>query len=110
MERTDRFFEAVNNAGLGKAFNRMSDISFDTLDCYLEDLIDDFVAWQEEPQARIRYEKKDGKEFYICEIRMREEDDWMFESSWELQNDMIHFTALTKIRELKKLGYRVSFK
>ena len=43
MKKTDDFFAKIEAAGLDKAFAKMSTIAFETLGCYLEDLIDDAV-------------------------------------------------------------------
>lgn len=63
--------------------------------------------------CRIRFQSiensPDGKERYIFEIRQADEKEYGFMCSYDLQNDMLHFTALTQVRELLKLGYDVFF-
>ena len=110
FDRIELFAEAVEKAGLMDAFIKLSEIASNEVGAYLDDIIAEYMAWEDKPLARIRYVERDGTESYICEFRMSEEDDWSFDSSWELREDMIHYTALTKVRELMKQGYRISFK
>lgn len=110
MRKTEEFFEALEKAGLSKAFSKMSDIAFNTLDAYLEDIVDDAVYEMQKPVCRVRYEKKDGKEWYIFETRQNEEDEFGLDTAYELQNDMIYYQALTQVRELFRLGYDITFK
>ena len=63
--------------------------------------------------GRIRYDENwhDEGEHYVFEWRFEDEDSWRFECAAKLYNfgeykDMLHYTALTKIREWNKLGIR----
>lgn len=113
MEKLDKFFDRVRVAGLDEAFDRMTEMAEEELGSYLEDLLEEAVAAQNRPVCRIRYQSiedsPDGKERYIFEIRQADEEEYGFMCSYDLQNDMIHFTALTQIRELMKQGYTIQF-
>lgn len=110
MKKTDLFFEEVEQNGLSSAFGKLSEIASDKLGAYLEDIIDDTVYEQERPVCRIRYQPiEDGPESYIFETRKSDEEAWGFMCSYELKGDMLHFTALTQVRELIKMGYTVRF-
>lgn len=66
------------------------------------------VVDEDEPhlEARIRYVEDwngDG-EHYLFENRWTNENEWGLESAFPLKDDMIYYTALTKIREWKNLG------
>lgn len=108
-KKYNEFFKKVEEAGLLRAFSKISDLASETLDCYLEDIVDDFVAEQERPLARIRYEQSGDNEYYIMESRPADEDEWTFCSSWLLTDDKVHYTALTQIREFMRYGYNVFF-
>ena len=110
MEKTEKFFEALEKAGLSKAFSKMSDIAFDTLGAYLEDIVDDAVYEMQKPECRVRYEKKDDKEWYIFENRQNEEEEFGLDMAFELRDDMVSYQALTKVRELLRRGYDIRFK
>lgn len=63
--------------------------------------------------GRIRYEKNwhNEGEHYVFEYKYEEEDDWSFECAAPIVSvgeykDMIHYTALTKIREWNNIGIR----
>lgn len=62
--------------------------------------------------VRIRYDENwNGEgEHFIFEGKWSNEDNWGFVSAFQLMNNMIHYTALTKIRELKNLGIEFYFK
>ena len=111
MKKTDDFFAKIETAGLDKAFAKMTDIAFDTLGCYLEDLIDDEMHEMEQPECRIRYCEKDqdGDECYIFEIRQSEGEEYGFSKSFRLIDDRLSYQAITEIRELLKLGYKIYF-
>ena len=53
---------------------------------------------------RCRYEADwNGKgEHFIFEGRWTDDDDWGLDMAVPVKNDMIHYTALTKIRELMR--------
>ena len=63
------------------------------------------------PECRIRYCEKDqdGYECYIFEIRQSGEEEYGFSKSFRLIDDRISYQALTEIRELMKLGYKIYF-
>lgn len=73
------------------------------------------MAKQKKIIGRIRYEKNwnnDG-EYYVFEWKYEDEDEnqWTTERAAKLYNfgeykDMIHYTALTQIREWNKIGIR----
>ena len=110
MKKTDQFFEEVERKGLDPAFGKLSEIASDKLGAYLEDIIDDAVCEMERPVCRIRYQPiEDGPESYIFEIRKSDVEEWGFLCSYELKGDMLHFTALTQVRELIKMGYDICF-
>ncbi|MBR2890368.1 MAG: hypothetical protein IKC09_08855 [Oscillospiraceae bacterium] len=110
QKKTDEFFEAVEKAGLMRAFEKISTIAADKIECYLEDLVDDFVAETEQPVCRVRYaELEDGTEHYIFEIRQHDEDEYHFAYSYQLEDDRLSYQALTQIREMMKLGYKIIF-
>lgn len=113
MEKLDKFFERVSAAGLDEAFDKLTEIAEEELGSYLEDLLNEAVKAEERPVCRIRFQSiensPDGKERYIFEIRQADEREYGFMCSYDLQNDMLHFTALTQVRELLKLGYDVFF-
>lgn len=106
------FFEAVEKAGLKRAFEKISAIAADKIGCYLEDLIDDFVVETKQPECRIRYCKKDqdGDECYIFETRQSGDEEFGLCISFLLIDDMINYQALTQIREMMHLGYKIQFK
>ena len=60
-------------------------------------------------QAVIRYCDCGEKEYFTFYIRMNEDDDWELESAFPIVDDMIHYTCLTKVRELQHYGYKVFF-
>lgn len=111
MQKTKDFFAKIEAAGLSKAFGKMTGIAFETLGCYLEDLIDDAMYEAEKPECRIRYCEKDqdGDECYIFEIRQSENEEFGFSKSFRLIDDRISYQALTAVRELMKLGYDIHF-
>lgn len=111
MKKTNDFFAKVKAAGLEDVFGKMTGIAFETLGCYLEDLIDDGVYEQERPECRIRYCEKDqdGDECYVFEIRQNDKEEFGFSKSFRLIDDRISYQALTEVRELMKLGYDVRF-
>lgn len=111
MKKTDDFFAKLKEAGLEKAFDKMSGIAFETLGCYLEDLIDDAVYEMEKPECRIRYCEKDqdGDECYIFETRQNEGEEFGLSHSFRLIDDRLSYQALTQVRELMKLGYDIHF-
>lgn len=61
---------------------------------------------------RIRYDENwNGEgEHFVFEGKWSNEDEWGLVSAFPLKNDMIHYTALTKIREMKSLGIDFYFK
>lgn len=77
------------------------------------------MAKKKEPRliVRIRYDKNwnDKGEHFVFENRTPDEDEWGLDSAFPLcdvedgeivrgKGDLIHYTALTKIRELMKWG------
>lgn len=58
--------------------------------------------------GRIRYDEdwRDLGEHYVFEYKFEDEDDWSFECAAPIVNDMVHYTALTKIREWGKIGIK----
>ena len=110
MKKTDDFFAKIEAAGLSNAFAKMSGIAFETIGCYLEDLIDDAVHEMEKPECRIRYCEKDqdGDEYYIYETR-QDEEEFGFSKSFRLIDDRISYQALTELRELMRIGYDIHF-
>lgn len=111
MKKTNAFFEKVSAAGLDAAFGKMSTMASETIGVYLEDIIDDSVAEMERPVCRIRYCEKDqdGDECFIFEIRQSDEKEYGFSKSFRLIDDRISYQALTEIRQLIRLGYRICF-
>ena len=111
MKKTNDFFTKIEAAGLDKTFAKMTGIAFETLGCYLEDLIDDAVYEMEKPECRIRYCEKDqdGDECYIFEIRQSRGEEYGFSKSFRLIDDRLSYQALTEVRELLKLGYDIHF-
>ncbi len=111
MKKTDDFFAKIEAAGLTKAFEKMAGIAYDTLGCYLEDLIDDAVFEMEKPKCRIRYCEKDqdGDECYIFETRQNDEEEYGLTASYRLIDDRISYQALTQVREMVRLGYDIHF-
>lgn len=112
-EKADRFWNKVDMAKLTYPASRICDIAEDELGTRLEDIIDEYLARELRPECRIRYESakesRDGKEKYIFEIRRSKDENYGFMCSFDLQNDMIHYTALTEVRELLNMGYDVHF-
>lgn len=111
QKKTDEFFEAVEKAGLMRAFEKISTIAADKIECYLEDLVDDFVAETQQPECRIRYCEKDqdGDECFVFETRQSSEEEFGLCVSFRLIDDRLSYQALTQIRELMKLGYKIWF-
>lgn len=121
--KNDAFYEAIKKAGLERAYSKICDISFDTLGCYLDDLIDDELWNEEKPVCRVRYDKDcfgEG-EHYVFEYRKFDEEEWTFDSAFPLvsfedgklvigKGDLLNYTALTKVREMMKYGYAICFK
>ena len=71
------------------------------------------MAKERKMVGRIRYCENwhDEGEHYVFEWRFDDEDAWCFECAAKLYSfgefkDMIHYTALTKIREWNKIGIR----
>ena len=68
-------------------------------------------------EARIRYEEngRDGMEYYIFESKWSNEDEWGTEIEVPLLDYkdekavLVHFQALTRIREWQKLGIPFHF-
>lgn len=78
MKKTNDFFAKIKEAGLEEAFGKMTSIAFETMGCYLEDLIDDSVYQMENPAP-------DLKEVYLVVWQ----DGWLFKQGkfWILPND-----------------------
>ena len=57
-------------------------------------------------QARMRYDENwHGQgEHYVFENKWSDEDEWGLDTAFPLVDDRIHYTALTKIRDLPKLA------
>ena len=57
-------------------------------------------------EARIRYcENWNGKgEHYVVETKWTHEEEWGLDTAFPLRDDNIHYTALTKVRELMNMG------
>ena len=62
-------------------------------------------------QGRIRYvEDWNGRgEHYLFESKWSDENEWGLDTAFHLEDDMIHYTALTKVREWLRLGVDVRF-
>lgn len=68
-------------------------------------------------QCRIRYEEDwNGQgEYFIFENKWTNEDHWGLDTAFKLRDSetekgaLIHYTALTKIRELQNLGIEFYF-
>jgi len=68
-------------------------------------------------QCRIRYEEDwNGQgEYFIFENKWTNEDHWGLDTAFKLRDSetekgaLIHYTALTKIRELQALGIEFYF-
>lgn len=109
-EKTEAFYKAVERNGLDSSFTLMNALASDKLGVHLDDIIEDAVRAMERPTCRIRYEKaKDGTERYVFETKRNDDETFGFMCSYELRDDMLHYQALTQVRELIKLGYRVIF-
>ena len=111
-KKIEQFLEEVERKGLSSYFSKISEIASDELDSFLEDIIEDALREEDRPVCRIRYQFADGgPERYIFETRGSDEDEWSFMCSFEVKDDnMIHYTVLTQIRELIRTGYEVCFK
>ena len=87
-------------------------------------IFDDDIVDEDEPrlECRIRYDKNFGGEgeYFVFEIKWTNEDEWGLDTAFPLvtiedgevirgEGDLIHYTALTKIRELMKLGVHFYF-
>lgn len=110
-KKIDCFNETVDKAGLTRAYEKISVLASKHLDCYLEDIIEGFVADCERPECRIRYCEKDqdGHECFIFETRQSSDEEFGFCVSFRLIDDRLSYQALTKIREMTKLGYSIWF-
>ena len=61
--------------------------------------------------GRIRYEEDwNGRgEYYIFENKWSNEEEWGLECAFPLVNDMVHYEALTLIRQWQRLGMEFYF-
>lgn len=60
-------------------------------------------------EARIRYDEKftcggETNEAYVFELKHTTEDEWGLDTAFVLKDDRLSYQALTKIRELGKMG------
>ena len=62
-------------------------------------------------QGRIRYEENymDSGEHFIFELKYEDEEEWGMCKAFPLKDDIIHYTALTQIREWQDLGIEFWF-
>jgi len=62
-------------------------------------------------ECRIRYEEdwKGQGEYYIFENKWTNEEEWGLDTAFALKDDRISYEALTKVRELMKMGIHFYF-
>jgi hypothetical protein len=62
-------------------------------------------------EGRIRYVKDyfGRGEHYVFENKWSDETEWGLEVATPIIDDMVHYTALTKIRQWQKLGIEFYF-
>ena len=62
-------------------------------------------------ECRIRYEEnwRGEGEYFIFECKFADEDEWGLDTAFKCEDDRISYQALTKIRELMKMGIRFYF-
>lgn len=110
-DKTEKFWDRLEDCGARMSTAKLCEVAQEELGAELEDIIDEWLEEQHKPICRIRYQSfEEGPESYIFELRKDEDDDWSFMCSYELKNDMVHFTALTQIRELMRKGYGICFR
>ena len=56
-------------------------------------------------QGRIRYDKNymGRGEHYMFEVKHENEEEWGLDKAFPLKDDMVHYTALTEIRQWQYL-------
>lgn len=109
-EKVQGFLDEVAKRGLWSSFEQISALCQEKLFFDLEESIEAMLEEEERPICRVRYEEKDGREQYIFENRQHDEDEFGLDMAFHLQNDMVSYQALTKVREYLRLGYHICFK
>ena len=109
QKKTAKFDTAIEKAGLFPAYDKLNKIAEETLGTFLDDMIEQTVKEDCKPECRGRYIQNNEGEWYNFEIRQNEDDNFGLDTSFRLVDGRLNYQALTKIRELMKLGYRIYF-
>ncbi len=109
QKKIAKFDTAIEKAGLFLAYDKLNNIAEETLGTFLDDMIEQAAKEDCKPECRVRYVKNDEGEWYNFEIRQNEDEDFGLDTSFRLVDDRLSYQALTKIRELMKLDYRIYF-
>ncbi len=76
-------------------------------------IYDESIRGEEDRElvCRIRYEEDfcGRGEYFVFETKWSDEDGWGLDTAFPIREGRIHYTALTKIRELQSLGVRFYF-
>lgn len=109
QEKIAKFDTSIEKAGLFPAYDKLNNIAEETLGTFLDDMIEQTVKEDCKPECRVRYIQNNEGEWYNFEIRQNEDDNFGLDTSFQLVDGRLNYQALTKIRELMKLGYRIYF-
>lgn len=112
MNKKIEVFEAkLEAARLTRAAYDISRHVSNVYDEGLFEILEEYERMENRPLARVSYEKEskfcNGQKAYVVYLDPQRTDDWGLDMAFPLNNDMVSFQLVTKIRELMKLGYEI---